>query len=185
MAKTKAARQRRKFNYNANRRKLWKKRNKLPAIECQPIKEAWDKRKSVNANMLAMGLSSNPNKTLRIPTAQERMKPALTEAMDVGDKPGPAEKQFVAEELQSIADQPTKKRERISEPMANYCIYMMEKYEKDYKAMARDAKNYYQDTPKQIKKKIEWFKSCKVQYKQYLAKKKGKTDTTDGDVTMS
>ncbi|XP_041476336.1 nucleolar protein 16-like [Lytechinus variegatus] len=185
MAKTKAARQRRKFKYSANRRKMWKKQKRLPHIDCEPVKAAWDSKKSVRENMRAMGLSSDPNKTLPIKTTKERLAPVnLDDSMDVDDKvTRPSGNKQVIKELEAIADMPTKKRERISDPMMMYCAYMMDKYGTDYKAMARDVKNYYQDTPKQIKKKIALFKSCKVQYQEYLAKKSGGQDTED--VTMS
>ncbi len=43
--------------------------------------------------------------------------------------------------------------------------------------MARDEKNYYQDTPKQIRKKIMTFKSIPQQYNAYLkAKEDGTLD---------
>lgn len=136
--------------------------------------------------MKDMGLSANPNKTLRILTTRERLAPTrLDDSMDVVEKPSSAGSGHVVGELQSIADLPTKKRERISEPMVEYCIYMMDKYGDDFKAMARDIKNYYQDTPKQIRKKITWFKNCKVQYKQYLALKKPVEEPVTGDVTMN
>ena len=46
--------------------------------------------------------------------------------------------------------------------------------------MARDDKNYYQDTPKQIRKKIMTFKSIPEQYKAYLkAKEDGTLDIDD------
>ena len=38
-------------------------------------------------------------------------------------------------------------------------------------AMARDEKNYYQDTPKQIARKIRVFRSIPEQYNAYLASK--------------
>lgn len=34
--------------------------------------------------------------------------------------------------------------------------------------MAKDHKNYYQDTPAQLKKRINIFKTMKTQYDQYL-----------------
>jgi len=34
------------------------------------VREAWDSRKSLQANLRHMGLSVDPNKTLRIPTAK-------------------------------------------------------------------------------------------------------------------
>ena len=40
-----------------------------------------------------------------------------------------------------------------------------------FQAMARDEKNYYQDTPKQIRRKILTFKSIPEQYNAYLSSK--------------
>lgn len=37
--------------------------------------------------------------------------------------------------------------------------------------MARDRRNYFQDTPKQIKKKIRTFMNIPEQYNAYLASK--------------
>ena len=49
-------------------------------------------------------------------------------------------------------------------------------------AMAKDYKNYYQDTPKQIRKKIMKFKSIPEQYKAYIeAKEKGEKLTVSDD----
>ena len=45
-----------------------------------------------------------------------------------------------------------------------------------FQAMARDPKNYYQDTPKQIKRKIALFKQMPEQYNKYLEDKKQKED---------
>jgi hypothetical protein len=45
-------------------------------------------------------------------------------------------------------------------------------------AMARDERNYYQDTPKQIKRKITTFKGIPSQYRAYLQSKEQKMETT-------
>ena len=45
-----------------------------------------------------------------------------------------------------------------------------------FQKMARDKKNYYQDTPKQIKKKIALFKQMPKQYNEYLESKKQKEE---------
>ena len=44
---------------------------------------------------------------------------------------------------------------------------MMEKFGDDYKKMAKDYKNYYQDTPAQLRKRIGQFKkmNCRKQSK--------------------
>ncbi|XP_069140973.1 uncharacterized protein [Argopecten irradians] len=141
------------------------------------IKNAWDSTRSVKENMQQMGLATDPNKTLKIPKTKDSFVTSIP-----GSSKKTAEKQevtpvkqHVALELEAEANIPQKRRLRLSEPETRYCIYMMEKYGEDYKAMARDLKNYYQDTPKQIKNKIKAFKSVPEQYGEYL-KQKGMTD---------
>jgi len=52
---------------------------------------------------------------------------------------------------------------------------MMSKYGEDYKAMARDRRNEWQETPKQIKQKIVKFRSIPEQFAKY-AKENGLLD---------
>lgn len=59
------------------------------------------------------------------------------------------------------------------------CIYMMEKYGDAYKKMACDHKNYYQDTPAQIKRRINTFKTMKTAYAKYLSDKESGVDFLD------
>eukprot|EP00057_Strongylocentrotus_purpuratus_P005546 XP_003731214.2 PREDICTED: nucleolar protein 16 [Strongylocentrotus purpuratus] len=184
MAKTKAARQRKKYKYSANRRKMWKKQKRLPNIE-------WASKSTSSLSTFSTLNSSAPQTeaiSLKLCKLLERLAPvSLDDSMDFDDKLArPKGKQQVIKELEAMADMPTKKREKISEPMMMYCAHMMDKYGTDFKAMARDIKNYYQDTPKQIKKKIALFKTCKVQYQEYLAQKAGEDGQPDTeDVTMS
>ena len=55
---------------------------------------------------------------------------------------------------------------------------MLEKHGEDYKKMARDHHNSYQETPAQLKKKIGLFKKMKPQYEKYLQDKAAGTDLT-------
>jgi len=157
---------RQKYNYNKNRRREWKKHKKMPTIQCDHIKQAWDEKKTVEGNLRDMGLSADPNKTLPIPRTKDMMGPTV-ERLDkyMGET---SKKQHVVEGLDAEAKRPQMRRVRLSQPDVQYCIHMMEKYGEDYKAMARDVKNYYQDTPKQIRKKILTFKSIPEQYNKYL-----------------
>lgn len=56
---------------------------------------------------------------------------------------------------------------------------MLEKYGESYSKMAKDHKNYYQDTPAQIKKKINLFKNMKYQYQKYQDDKKNGVNFLD------
>ncbi|KAL4231635.1 Nucleolar protein 16 [Mactra antiquata] len=159
------------YNYDINRRKLWAKRKKMPTIECTEIAEAWDRRKSVLKNLTDMGLSYDPNKTLCIKKTKEFLGPKFKEdEMEVEEEARPS-KEHVIKALEVEASKPAAKTNKLSEPDVQYCTYMIDKYGDDYKAMSRDPKNYYQDTPKQIKKKIYMFKNNTEQYEAYLQSK--------------
>lgn len=56
------------------------------------------------------------------------------------------------------------------------CIYFLEKHGDDYKKMAKDHKNYYQETPAQLKKRINIFRNMKTQYDKYISDKKAGVD---------
>jgi len=161
------------FNYNKNRRRAWKKTKKLPSIGCAEVKEAWDSRKSFKANLSDMGLSVDPNQTLRIPSTKELLKEATAQNAKSSNVKAKAKvktvkKSNVVKELEAVANAEQPVRMQLAEPEVRFCIHMIEHYGEDYKAMARDERNYYQDTPKQIRRKILTFKSIPEQYKEYL-----------------
>lgn len=162
------------FDYNKNRRRAWKKSQKLPSIGCEQVKNAWDNKKSLKQNLKDMGLSYDPNQTLAIPKAKD----LIAGKMEVEEMPISAiKKGKVVQELESEANQPQAKTLKFSEPEVRFCIYMMEKYGEEYKKMARDDKNYYQETPKQIRRKIRTFMNIPDQYKAYLKSKEANMDT--------
>jgi len=158
-----------KFNYSKNRRRAWKKKKKLPAIGCEEVRQAWDDRKSLQANLKEMGLSVDPNKSLRIPSTKETMGLPANKVLPEPMTKNLIKKPDVIEQLEEVANAEQPIRMRLADPEVKYCIYMMERYGEDYKAMARDDRNYYQDTPKQIRRKINSFKSLPEQYNEYLS----------------
>ncbi|KAM4748396.1 nucleolar protein 16 [Rhinophrynus dorsalis] len=140
------------FNYNVDRRKLKRRARKkaAPRIQCEQIRNAWDNSKSVAVNLAHMGLAADPNKALPIKTNKVK---------NTGDgKNQVIRKPYVIEGLQALASLPSKKTMGISSDMVQYVEYMVENYGEDYKAMAKDEKNYYQDTPKQIMRKVNLYK---------------------------
>ncbi|GFT54082.1 nucleolar protein 16, partial [Nephila pilipes] len=73
--------------------------------------------------------------------------------------------------LESKANAPPPKSFRLPSEVMKFSVYMIEKYGEDYKAMAKDPKNYYQDTPAVIRRKINRFKNTPCQWNGYLRTK--------------
>ncbi|KAG9490761.1 hypothetical protein GDO78_006211 [Eleutherodactylus coqui] len=67
-------------------------------------------------------------------------------------------KPYVLKELKAAASLPSKHTMGISSDMVFYVRHMVENHGEDYKAMARDDQNYYQDTPKQIQRKVDLYR---------------------------
>ncbi|KAL1788938.1 nucleolar protein 16 [Sigmodon hispidus] len=130
MTKVKGKTRRQNLNGNARRKAA-------PRIECSHIRHAWDHTKSVRQNLAEMGLAMDPNKAV-----------PLRSCVDP----------YVLNDLEAEASLPEKKGNTLSRDLIEYVHYMVENHGEDYKAMARDEKNYYQDTPKQIRNKINVYK---------------------------
>ncbi|XP_046659454.1 nucleolar protein 16-like [Homalodisca vitripennis] len=81
------------------------------------------------------------------------------------------EKLHVVTELEEDARAPRERRFALPNSQVQWVTYLMDKYGEDYEAMARDKKNYYQETWQQIRRKIKLFKGVPEQYNQYLASK--------------
>ncbi|XP_054481956.1 nucleolar protein 16 [Anoplopoma fimbria] len=157
MPKAKKSGKRKKFNYSQNRKKLKKQAIKKcnPRIENSQIRNAWDDKKTIARNLQEMGLALDPNRTLPI------MKKSLLGADKVTKGPsGIVTKPYVINQLQEEADRPEKDVKTLSTDLIEYAQYMIREHTDDFKAMARDEKNYYQDTPKQIQRKINEYKRC-------------------------
>lgn len=112
-----------------------------------------------------MGLAYDPNKSIKTGTEDNQ-----TEQVTVKRKRQPR-KAYVAEALENDAKAPREKKFQLPKGQVQWITYLMDKYDTDYKAMVKDKKNYYQETWKQIKRKIEMFKNVPEQYSKYLASK--------------
>ncbi|XP_027752171.1 nucleolar protein 16 [Empidonax traillii] len=168
MPKAKGKSRRHKYSYNLNRKRLYRsaRRRAAPRIACSHIRHAWDPSKSVAQNLAEMGLSADPNKAVPIPK-----KPGM-EAESSGQQSGKkiVRKPYVVNEMEYEASLPEKKSNTLSRDLIDYVRYMIQNHGENYKEMARDEKNYYQDTPKQIKRKINVYKNFyPEEYKEFMA----------------
>ena len=172
-----------KFNYSKNLKKAWqkKKAKKNPQVNTDQLKAFWDPKKTLLENYKCLGIAADPNKSLEIPKARQLQNPEFMSIAEAKKLNEPKEEVDTPALRRLIKDsqQPVEKKYDLNENDQLYCIYMMEKYGEDYDKMARDYKNYYQDTACQIKKKITLFKRNKTQYQKYLQSKKAGVNFLD------
>lgn len=81
------------------------------------------------------------------------------EPMNVDDENDPDEIATVADKLSELASKPSMKNFKFGPEQIKFCSYMLEKYGDDYESMARDQRNFYQESPGQIRTKIKKFLS--------------------------
>lgn len=138
-----------------------------------------------------MGLSYDPNKTIKIPNTKKNMKVSLMSNEEewqeeiVGELTVDSEtneKSHVADLLEIDAKAPRERKIRLPKNQIEWCGYLMKTYKNDYKAMAKDKKNYNQETWKQIRQKIRRFKSIPQQFNKFLEENGLETNEFDSDV---
>ncbi|XP_043490581.1 nucleolar protein 16 [Polistes fuscatus] len=182
MTKIRKVKRKKKYRVNVNRKRLRNKLQKLPTIECKNIKEEWEISKSTRSNLKEMGLVYDPNEILQIPNVkQDLLKEVKEKFMENGmeidsedenvDIKRTPPKIHVAQALEKDANAPRERMFRLPNGQVQFITYLLDKYGEDYKAMARDKKNYYQLTWRQIRAKIKTFKGIPEQYNEYLSKK--------------
>lgn len=158
MPKAKKSHRKKKYDYNQDRKKLKRKFKKAqaPRIECPQIRNAWNDRKSVAQNLTDMGLVFDPNRSL--PVRKQTLLQVPGTAAEVEAPQHLVKKPYVIKHLEAEASLPGKDTRSLSTDMTEYVQYMIREHNDDFKAMARDEKNYYQDTPKQIRRKVERYR---------------------------
>lgn len=138
------------------------------------VKNAWEKSKSVETNFAEMGLSHNPNKTIKIPNSKKEMKVSLLSNENEWDEELIPEfkeesaKHLVAKILENDARAPREKNFRLPKSQVEWLTYLMKKYKNNFKAMALDKKNYNQETWKQIRQKIRRFMLIPQQFNKFV-----------------
>ncbi|XP_073335263.1 nucleolar protein 16 [Pagrus major] len=155
MPKAKRSGKSKKFDYNLDRKKLKKQfiKKANPRIENKQIRNAWENHKSMARNLGEMGLAFDPNRTL--PIKKSRL---FGDDRETKAPAGLVTKPYILNQLEEEANRPEKDTKTLSADLIEYVQYMVREHKDNYKAMARDEKNYYQDTPKQIKRKINEYR---------------------------
>ncbi|KAK2586220.1 hypothetical protein KPH14_001478 [Odynerus spinipes] len=182
MTKVRKVKRKKKFRVNVNRKRLRNKLQKLPTIECKPLKKEWEITKSTRSNLNEMGLAYDPNEVLPIPNVKRELLEEAKQKVLESDTQSESEegdidiqriptKIHVAQALEADAKAPRERMFRLPNGQVQFITYLLDKYGEDYKAMARDKKNYYQLTWRQIRAKIKIFKGIPEQYNEYLRKK--------------
>uniref|UniRef100_A0A0R3RHG1 Nucleolar protein 16 n=1 Tax=Elaeophora elaphi TaxID=1147741 RepID=A0A0R3RHG1_9BILA len=112
---------------------------------------AWNKNATIKQNMKAMGLAYDSNKLFPL-------RPSMI-------------RQVIAALEKEVEEEQIKQKKgrsyRLLARDIEFCVYMIERHGDDYEKMSRDAKNIYQDTPKQIQRKVRIFKES-PEYSVYL-----------------
>uniref|UniRef100_A0A8C4QN23 Nucleolar protein 16 n=1 Tax=Eptatretus burgeri TaxID=7764 RepID=A0A8C4QN23_EPTBU len=166
MVKAKRSRRGKRFDYSKDRKKLYRKtkRKMKPHISCATIREAWDGRKNAAKNMAEMGLVTDPNIALPLSHDQgstslgDETLPMETDVITVQ----PPKKAHVVKALTEEASHRAISSLTLSREIIMFVQHMVATHGENYKAMSRDDRNYYQETPRQIRRKI-------ILYRQHYA----------------
>merc|ERR1711953_1014658 len=160
-----------RFNFDKNRSSAAKrKKNKLKkkntlkskTVEETVLSKVWDDRRPLQQNLAAVGLSNDPNKSVKISKTRIGLTP---ESEAVVQKTLSNQQKEVLQELESAAKTEETKEWNVSQDDIHFCVHMLGQ---DWKAMAKDRKNYYQLTPSQIRMKIKMFRKSKASWNMYM-----------------
>lgn len=168
-----------RYRYNVNRKTMNKTRSKTGKIKCPEVKEHWNERILPNKNYFDMGLATDANKSIPLPSfKQNRLKVVklangfIEEDIEEEPLPKPRRKAFVADILENEAREPREHKLRLPKGIVEQLSYFLDTYQLNYKAMINDRKNYDQWTWKQFRMKIRKFMSIPEQFDLYLKNRK-------------
>ena len=192
MPKLRRQRKRQKFRYDRNRKRIKKTQEKHQKdkikVNNDVIKDLWNPKESIKNNLESMGVAFDANKVVDKKSIKQQFIEKLQEA-NPNEIPPPAiavkkssevVKRLEAEVLEAETNKTPKFR--FTGEQVKWITYCLDKHGDDFKAMARDPKNIWQETPKQIRQKVLKFVSIPEQFAVY-AKKIGLLDDaaeTDG-----
>lgn len=160
------------------------------------IKNALDHRKTLTGNISDMGLVYDVNKALGIPNYKadrlRKRKIELVHGFVEEDASGSEDeeeasaaqrfpKQQVVDDLESKSKELRESKFRLPQGIVKFVSYLIDKYGLNYKKMAKDHKNYDQETWRQLRAKCRKFMSIPEQFSKYLAERDIVDVETDPD----
>ncbi|XP_055849652.1 nucleolar protein 16 [Episyrphus balteatus] len=164
-----------RYRYNVNRKRLNKTRSNTGKIKCPEVKEHWNDRRLPNKNYFDMGLATDANKSIPMPSFRKsRLRVAkmtndfVEEDIDEEPIPKPRRKAFVADILEKEANEFREPKLRLPKGLIAQLSYFLDTYKLNYKNMVNDRKNFDQWTWKQFRMKIRKFMSIPEQFDLYL-----------------
>eukprot|EP00092_Neocalanus_flemingeri_P023560 GFUD01025548.1.p1 GENE.GFUD01025548.1~~GFUD01025548.1.p1 ORF type:complete len:223 (-),score=74.43 GFUD01025548.1:98-766(-) len=174
MTKLKKQRKKKTYNYGRNRSRVRKQQERTTKfnvkVDCKPMKDVWDNRISMKENMAAMGVALNANDVLPFAGTKknliEKMKKLNNVPILLKDKPV-VTKPEVVDKLETEANVGSKQVFRFTTTQVQLITHMMDKHGMDFKAMSRDPKNHYQETPAKLKGMVTKFISIPEHYAPY------------------
>ncbi|CAF1042157.1 unnamed protein product [Rotaria sp. Silwood1] len=194
MVQTRRRKRGKVYLHEINRKRLWskeKRKREVRVRHCPLIRSNWESKLSVPTNYHEFALVHDIKKSFPIPKTKDLLNPKILEKYikekeENSDNDIPSvpmidstkqkkkrrpTKVHIRDELEKDANTERVKSLRISDPDRLFCIYMIEKHDTNYEAMARDHHNDYQLTARQLERKIEKFKKIPKVYERYLAEK--------------
>jgi len=166
MVKLNRQRKRKKFKYTTDRQKVRQRAEKNlkfnVKVDCDILKASWDNRKSLKANMSALGVAADPNSKVK----SGKLKFV---AMDLSEdvEETPKEKTEAVQKLEKVAAVKKPPTFRFSLEQVKFISSMMDKHKFNFKAMSRDPNNHYQETPRNLQHKVRKFMSIPDHYVPY------------------
>lgn len=157
------------------------------SIFCSPeIKKAMDHRKTLTTNIDEMGLVFDVNKSLGVPNYKaDRLKSAkivngfveeeLSGSEEEEEEEVTTEKSFpkqrVVDDLEMQSKALRESKFRLPKGIVKFVSYLIDKYGLDYKKMAKDYKNYDQETWRQLRAKCRKFMSIPEHFSKFLTER--------------
>merc|ERR1712142_1257236 len=198
MTKLQKQRKKKKYNYGRNRSRVRKQQERTTKfnvkVDCKAMKDVWDHRISVKENMASMGVVLNAKEVMPASGTKKKTvdKFKVLNNKPLQEKTRPSViKPEVIQQLEAEANVKAKQNFRFTPTQVQPITYMMDKHGMDFKAMARDPKNHYQETPAKLKGMVTKFISIPEHYALYCKerglmpvaenRKDGSGDKVDGE----